>query len=455
MNRVLVLTVFFLINMWCTAVSAHGSPLDEVKGIVDNHYIGEIPTNLNDMVSIESIMEQLDSYSMYFTKEEFDVYTGSINNTSIGIGVNIEEHVQGIQVVRTYEGGAAEKTGIIAGDIITKVNGISTERMSVQQASELIKGKEGTTVELEILTTSNQRQVYKVVRQKFQVPVVTEKLLYGNIGYISISTFSEDGALLVQEAKEKLLKQGATSFILDLTNNGGGYVHTAEELIGLFPNSPYAYTLRTRAHSGVVKSVKSDSLFPKNTKVLVNGYSASASEMTAAALLDQQSAVLYGQKTFGKGSMQSTFRLSDGSYVKLSIAHFAGPKGTIVNNTGILPHIVTEVGKELEQAHLDAILANKTYKKMASLTNVPISKEFTVTFSDDVKAKSNIELVKLGGTNSVPVAIKQKSSTQLVVTPQASLERGAVYLLLIHPKIQSTKGKWMKKGAYVEVTVQP
>ena len=194
---------------------------------------------------------------------------------------------------------------------------------------------------------------------------MTKQLLYGNVGYIGLNTFSDDGATLVQQAKEALQKQGATSFILDLRNNGGGFVHTAEELVGLFPKSPYAYALHTRKQDGLVKSVQQTSLFPANTKVLINGYSASASEMVAGALVDQKSATLYGQTTYGKGSMQSFYNLSDGSYLKLTVANFTGPKGTIIHKTGVKPQITTTVGQELEKAHLDAILeANKTYKKM-------------------------------------------------------------------------------------------
>ncbi|QFF97963.1 PDZ domain-containing protein [Psychrobacillus glaciei] len=461
MKRISSLAIIMMIlSILAVPFSVLGAPLDEVKKIVNEDYKGEIPSNLQKLTTIDAIIEQLDPYSTYFTKEEFEAYTSSINNTTTGIGIVIEEHKMGIQIVNTFEGGAAIEAGVIPGDIITEVDGVSTEKMSIQQASSLITGKEGTVVKLVVWhPTTQKKETYKLTRKKFQVPVVTKQLLYGNVGYIGINSFSDDGATLVQEAKNVLQKQGATSFILDLTNNGGGYVHTAEEMIGLFPNSPYSYYLQTRGQSGLVKSVPHTSLFPKNTKILVNGYSASASEMTAAALLDQKSATLYGQKTYGKGSMQTFYNLSDGSYLKLTIANFTGPKGTIINKTGVHPNVVTEEGKELPKAHLDTILeTNKTYKKLPALSNVPTTKAFTVTFSnaiEDNKQQKNIELVKLGGSSSVPITIKQKSSKQFVVTPNAPLEKGAAYLLLIHPKFHPKNGNMMKNGAYVEVTVQP
>ncbi|MCZ8532059.1 S41 family peptidase [Psychrobacillus psychrodurans] len=457
MKRFTVLAVI-IIGLISAPISSLAAPLDEVKNIVRVHYKGEIPSSIEEIDSIDDIIEQLDPYSTYFTREEFEAYTNSINNTTTGIGVTIEEHVTGIQIVSTFEEGAAQQAGISPGDIILSIDGISTLGMAIQQASSIIKGKEGTTVQLQVLKSNNTKEMYNLMRKKFTIPVVTKELLAGNIGYIGMNSFSDNGAVLVQKAKVELQKLGATSFILDLRNNGGGYVHTAEELIGLFPNSPDAFKIVTTSESTLTKSTKQSSLFPANTKVLVNGYSASASEMTAAALLDQNSASLYGQKTYGKGSMQSFFSLSDGSILKLTIANFTGPKDTIIHKTGVKPHFVTEVGHELVKAHRDALIeVNKNYKKMSALHNVPTTKQFTITFSNNVvqNAKQKVELVKLGTTDTVPVTIELKSPKQFVVTPTAPLEKGAAYLLLIHPTFQTNAGIMMKNGAYVEVTVQP
>lgn len=457
MKRFTVLAVI-IIGLISAPISSLATPLDEVKNLVRVHYKGEIPSSIEEIDSIDDIMEQLDPYSTYFTREEFEAYTNSINNTTTGIGVTIEEHVIGIQIVSTFEGGAAQQAGISPGDIILSINGISTTGMAIQQASSIITGKEGTTVQLQVLKSNNTKEMYNLMRKKFTIPVVTKELLAGNIGYIGMNSFSDNGAVLVQKAKVELQKLGATSFILDLRNNGGGYVHTAEELIGLFPNSPDAFKIITTSESTLTKSTKQSSLFPAKTKVLVNGYSASASEMTAAALLDQNSASLYGQKTYGKGSMQSFFSLSDGSILKLTIANFTGPKDTIIHKTGVNPHFVTEVGHELVKAHSDALIeVNKNYKKMSALQNVPTTKQFTITFSSNLvqNAKQKVELVKLGTTDTVPVTIELKSPKQFVVTPTAPLEKGAAYLLLIHPTFQTNAGIMMKNGAYVEVTVQP
>lgn len=459
MKKVSGLTTFLLIiGLLFAPILTLAAPIDEVRQVIEENYKGELPTNLMELSSIDAIIEQLDPYSTYFTKEEFKRYTDSINNTTTGIGVVIEEHEMGIQVVSTFEGTAAMEAGIESGDIIISIDGTSTEKMSVQQASTLITGKADTKVNIEVLKSTGQKKTYILTRKNFSVPVVTHKLLNEGVGYIGVNSFSEDGASLVISAKEELARKGATSYILDLRNNGGGFVKTAEELIGLFPNSPYAYMLMMKNQVGLVESIPQKALFPKDTKVLVNGYSASASEMTAAALLDQKSAKLYGQKTYGKGSMQSFYPLTDGSYLKLTIAEFAGPKGSSVNKTGVKPQVVTEEGMELEKAHLDAILENyQTYKKMPAIKNVMTNKRFTITFSKTIQLndKERVELIKLGETEGTPVTIEQKSAKQLKVIPKAALERGAAYLLLIHPTFQSNKDTKMEKGAYVEVTVQP
>ena len=118
-----------VIGLVWAPISALAAPLDEVKLIVGENYIGEIPSNLQDVTSIEAIMEQLDPYSAYFTKEEFEAYTSSINNTTTGIGVIIEEHEKGIQIVTTFEGAAARDAGIVPGDIILSINDVSTKNV--------------------------------------------------------------------------------------------------------------------------------------------------------------------------------------------------------------------------------------------------------------------------------------------------------------------------------------
>ncbi|WP_158582907.1 S41 family peptidase [Lysinibacillus yapensis] len=437
-------------------INTYASILDDVKSIVRSEYVGEIKGDVNNATTVDQVIAMLDPYSDYFTKEEYEAFIQSIENESVGIGIIIQKHEKGILIVNVIENGSAVKTGIEAGDIITKINGQSTVTMSMEEAQSLIMGEENTIVELELLKTNGKTKKQQIQRRSFSLPIVDSKLLYGNVGYIAVSTFAENAADQVAEAYKGLLNQGATSFIVDLQNNGGGYVLTAEKLIGMFPGATYAYKVKLSTKSGLVRAVQQSVTFPTKTRLLVNGFSASASEMTAAALLDQQSAILYGEPTYGKGTMQSFFELSDGSILKLTTGEFFGPKGTIVKEVGVNPNIVT-TSNPLYQAHYDSLVDNlgTRYKELKTLENVPTTKVFSVNFNKAIHEKVDpgaVKLVQLGG-GKVDITLKAVGK-QLFVTPTAPLDKGGEYILIIEPKIKDAKGKAMKTGNHLKITVQ-
>ncbi|MEL4024069.1 S41 family peptidase [Lysinibacillus endophyticus] len=444
------LFLFFILPIQSLA-----STYDEVKWLIQNDYVGEIKGDLNRATSIDEMIEMLDPYSSYFTKEEFEAFTNSIEMTTVGIGVVIEKHEKGILIVDVFEGGSAYKAGVVPGDIIINVNGQSTVELSIEQAQTLILGKENTTVDLTFLKEDGSKSTKKITRLPFSMPNVTSKLLYGNVGYIGLSSFSENGTTLVKNAYTKLKNQGATSFILDLQNNGGGYVSTAEKLIGMFPNAPYAYKLQEAKNTYLEKSISQNIKFPKDTRILVNRFSASASEMTVAALIDQNAAIVYGENTYGKGTMQALYPLSDGSYLKLTMAEFFGPKGTVVKDVGLKPHFTTTTNP-IFKAHYDSITKKfPTYKERKAMLNVPVSKTFKITFNKSVKeqiAANAIELVELGG--SKVEATYEVSNNQVIVKPVKSLKAGYQYMLIAHPLIQDKNGKALKSGEYIHITVK-
>ncbi|WP_318618199.1 S41 family peptidase [Sporosarcina sp. YIM B06819] len=176
---------------------------------------------------------------------------------------------------------------------------------------------------------------------------ITSSILYDNIGYLKIATFPTNLGQKVHEHWLALKKAGATELIIDLRYNGGGYVDSAEQLLGFFSGVTDAYKLATREGTRMIKPIATDIKFPQQTYVLVNRYSASASEIVVAALKDQQAATIVGETTKGKGTIQSIFQLADGGALKLTIGEFTGPKGTKVHKKGITPTIQTEPNKEL------------------------------------------------------------------------------------------------------------
>ncbi|MFC7685746.1 S41 family peptidase [Ureibacillus sp. GCM10028918] len=429
--------------------------LDDVKAIIKSDYVGEINGDLNSATSIEEVIDMLDPYSDYFSKEEYESFTNAIEMETVGIGIVIEKHEKGILIVDVIDNGSAHSSGFEAGDIITKVNGQPTNEMSIEEAQTLIVGEENSIVEIELLKTNGQTVNEMIKRRSFSLPNVISELMYGNVGYISINSFSENAAEEVANSYSNLLDQGATSFIVDLQNNSGGYVVTAEKLIGMFPGATYAYKIKLATKSGLVRASQQGVEFPTKTRLLVNRYSASASEMTAAALLDQHSAILYGEQTYGKGTMQTFYELADESILKLTVGEFFGPSGTVVKNVGVAPNITTATNP-LYQAHYDSIVENlKNYKEIKSLLNVPTTKTFTVNFNKEISstiASSSVKLVELGGSE-VDVSLKV-SGKQISVTPTSPLEKGKEYILLVEPTIKDLNGRPMTNGFYLKVTVQ-
>ena len=194
-------------------------------------------------------------------------------------------------------------------------------------------------------------------------PAVTSSMLDDNIGYLKIAIFAADLDQKVHDHWLALQKAGATELIIDLRYNGGGYVESAEQLLGYFPGVTDAYQLTTREGSRMIKPITTDIKFPQQTYVLVNRYSASASEIVAVALKDQQAATIIGETTKGKGTIQSMLQLEDGGALKLTIGEFTGPKGTKVHKKGITPTIQTEPNKELITIYNQLI----EMKKLSSL----------------------------------------------------------------------------------------
>lgn len=443
------LSLFFLLPL-----NTFASTLDDIKWIIKNEYVGEINGDLERAATINEVIDMLDPYSAYFSAEEYEAFINGVDLSTVGIGVIIEKHEKGILIVDVIETGSAKKSGIVPGDIIIKVNGQSTVNMTVEEAQALLLGKKNTNVGIEILKEDGSIVSKLISRQSFSLPNVTSNLLYGNVGYISLNSFSEDGARLVANAYQGLLNKGATSFILDLQYNGGGYVSTAEELIGMFPGAKNAYKLRLPTETILVQSVQQALQFPVGTRILVNRYSASASEMTAVALLDQKAAILYGEQTYGKGTMQGFYELEDGSYLKLTIGEFYGPRGTVVKKVGVTPNIKT-TSNPIFQAHFDSIIRNlKNYKSINSLTNVPTTKTFKVTFNKEINEKINpnsVELVALGG-NKVDINL-EVSGNQMTVKPINPLISGGQYILIFHPSIKDVEGKQLNSGRYLHITV--
>lgn len=281
-----------------------------------------------------------DPYTEYFTANEANEFNSELQGTISGIGAQLELDQGGrVIVVAPLAGSPAEAAGLRAKDLIVSVDGESTTNMTVNDAVAKIRGKKGTTVKLVVVRDNTQQLSFTIKRDTIQIPTAVSKILDDNVGYLQVSQFSEDTNRLVSEAVTKFQEKGVKKVILDLRDNPGGEVTTAVSLSSLWLDQG-DLIVQQRRGSAVIDNryaTNTNSLKGMKTVVLVNGGSASASEITALALRDHNAAYLIGEKTFGKGVVQQLIPFSDGSSLKVTVAKWYSPNGTNINHKGITP----------------------------------------------------------------------------------------------------------------------
>jgi carboxyl-terminal processing protease len=306
-----------------------------------------------------------DQYTAFFTPNEYQKFNDALDPEKIsGIGVLIEPDpaTKYIRAFYVVPGTPADNAGIQSGDDFLTVNGVSTKGLNQDQAVKLLRGQNGSVVNLQVQREGSPAQTLAVTRTDVQPPTVIYKMLAEKIGYVAILTFGKDTPDQFAAALDRLQSQGVRGYVLDLRNNGGGYVNSALDISSKFINSDPLLTIEERVRVYTVQAPQA-ALPPKPMAILVNRYTASASEITAGALQDDGIGVLVGEKTFGKGVMQQLTQLPDGAAIKVTTAHYLTPKKRDINLKGIVPDFaVTEnknarFGDVSNDAQLQAALA--------------------------------------------------------------------------------------------------
>ena len=320
------------------------SKLDVLQQLIDDRFIGEVDiTKLEDMAANAMIQSLGDRWSFYIPKSEMEGYEQQKNNAYVGIGVTITqmEDGSGLKVTQVTIGGSAEEAGVLAGDIITAVDGKSILEMTLDGVGQLIKGESGTQVVLTVLRNGEQMQI-TVTRRQIKMPVAVPTMLENNIGLIQIKNFNTNCTKETVAAIKLLQAQGAEKLIFDVRFNGGGYAHEMVALLDyLLPEGELFKTVDYTGKETVEKSNASYLDMPM--AVLVNGSSYSAAEFFAAALDEYDAAVVVGEQTSGKGYFQVTYALPDGSAVALSVGKYYTPQGKSLEGVGITPEFVVPV----------------------------------------------------------------------------------------------------------------
>lgn len=327
------------------------SKLDQLQRLIENCYIEEAdPVLLTDAAAEAMIAATGDRWSYYIPANEYAAYLENSENAYVGIGITITvaHDGSGLQIMEVNPGSSAEEAGLQVDDVITAIEGQSAADMTTTEARNLVRGKEGTLVEL-TLWRQGQTLTISVIRRKVEVQVAAGVLLEDNVGLVTIENFDDRCASESIAAIESLLEQGADKLIFDVRNNPGGYAHELVKLLDyLLPEGELFRTVDYRGKESVDRS-DADCLDIPMT-VLVNGDSYSAAEFFAVALQEYGAAAVVGEKTTGKGHFQSTFRLNDGSAVALSIGKYFTPRGISLEGVGITPDVVVPVDRKTADA---------------------------------------------------------------------------------------------------------
>ena len=322
------------------ALAQDTGPIDEVRDLIRYFYVKPVSEEILNLPSIEEIIKALeDPYSEYLTESEYESFINGINNSIVGIGIVTEMLPEGVLVISVFPDSPAMESGLQPGDIITKANGVPLAGKKQQEAISYIRGDEGTVVELEVLRESKYFHI-SAERRKIEIPTVEGRMLKGNIAYIPIISFGEKTPDEFEKVFASLEEQDPRAYIIDLMNNTGGMTQSVYELAGYFIGDNVVTKMSDDFGREVgFKAVAKNFLINKPVVLLVNKYSASASEILAAGLKDYDKAFLIGTNTFGKGKAQTIFLLSDGSYLKLTTWYFTSPFGRKIDDLGVSPDL--------------------------------------------------------------------------------------------------------------------
>ncbi len=308
-----------------------------------------------------------DPYTEYFNAKDATAFNDELNNSFSGIGAQLgQDSSSSLEVIAPIKGTPAAKAGLEPKDLITEIDGQTTSGLSTDAAVNKIRGPAGTKVTLTVVRNHSQTLHFTITRSDIQLPSVTSKILDGNIGYLQISTFSNDTGKLARQAAQKFKAAQVNGVILDLRDNPGGLVDAAVNVSSLW--LPEGKIIMQEKRGSVVEqsynATGNDVLHGVPTVVLVNDGSASASEITAGALHDNGAARIIGTKTYGKGVVQQIINLSGGAELKVTIASWYRPNGQNINKKGITPDQTVQLnGADAKAGNDTQLQAAESYLK--------------------------------------------------------------------------------------------
>ncbi len=323
------------------AVSEKVQALEEV---VEYYYLNEYSaTDLENGIYRGMLDELGDPYTVYFTPDEFTSFMESMNGSYCGIGVMVQQNpdTKVITIVRVFKTGPSAAAGVRAGDIIVAVDGTDVTSMMLDNVVSMIRGEEGTSVSVTLMR-GDERTDYTMNRAVVEVDTVMYTMLDGGIGYVSVLEFDDVTDEQYSEALNDLLSQGMQSLIVDLRDNPGGSLDTVCNMVNRMVSGGTIVYTEDKYGNVQTETANDAESFDLPVAILVNGNSASASEVYTGAMRDHEKATVIGTTTFGKGIVQSLIPLNDGSAVKVTVSKYFTPSGVCIHGTGITPDIEVE-----------------------------------------------------------------------------------------------------------------
>ena len=353
--------IFFLINLFLINFS-HAAEVDIYKKIdlfgevlekINQEYVDEVNQSESMDAAINGLLQSLDPYSAYMSPEIFNEMQTETSGEFGGLGIEVSMESGVVKVISPIDDTPAANAGIKAGDYIVKIEDIQVQGKTLSEAVDLMRGPVGSSIELTIRRRGEKKALkFNIIREIIEIQSVKTDLLEDNIGYIRLTSFNENSSEQIQKKiKELENNKNVNSYILDLRNNPGGLLTQAIKISDFFLDNGEIVSTKSRKKSENRKwfAKKGDLTNGKKLIILINYGSASASEIVAGALKDHKRAILIGENSYGKGSVQSIIPLKNDGAIRLTVAKYYLPSGKSISEVGVSPDItVNEEGDKFK-----------------------------------------------------------------------------------------------------------
>ncbi|WP_315119006.1 S41 family peptidase [uncultured Clostridium sp.] len=320
-----------------------------VNEIIHERYVGEIENSHLQEGAIKGLAASLkDPYTVYMNKEEYKEFNEHSAGNYSGVGLVVQAKEDKIKIIDVFEGSPAIKAGIMAGDEIQKVEGTNVDASDLDKAVRMMKGEEGTEVTITLYREGKGSFDVKLKRAKVNISMAKGDMLSDGVGYLQLSGFDEDSAKTFKKELDKLKGNGMKGLVLDLRDNPGGYLDECVDIVSNFvPKGEVVVSTIDKYGSKKEYKSKGGNYIGLPLVVLTNENSASASEIFAGAIRDYSAGTLIGEKTYGKGVVQTIFETGEGTALKVTISKYYTPKGEDINKKGIVPNVEVKYPEEL------------------------------------------------------------------------------------------------------------